>query len=292
MPMIRFPADPAPAASGSASAPPAPALPSSKELRQRTARREITERRRITQRLRQALGSGGFVLHYQPIVALASGLACGAETLIRLQHARRGLIPAAHFMPIAERSDVIIDVAGWILHTACEEAANWPGHFALFTALSQRHLQSGRLVRQLLEALSRSGLPPDRLHMEITEPMLLDESDDTIFALRALQGLGVPFALNNFGTGYASLSALKRLNFSTLRLDRSLVQNLSEPSGVAIVRAAVEAGHALGCRVLADGVETEEQFLRLTEIGADEGQGPYFSPPVAAAEMAGMFSHN
>lgn len=290
--MIRFPADSSPAASGSAPALPSPALPSAKELRQRTARREITERRRITQRLRQALSSGGFVLHYQPIVSLASGLACGAETLIRLQHARRGLIPAAHFMPIAERSDVIIDVAGWILHTACDEVASWPGHFALFTALSQRHLQSGRLVRQLLETLSRSGLAPDRLHMEITEPMLLDEHDDTIFALRALQGLGVPFALNNFGTGYASLSALKRLKFSTLRLDRSMIQNLSEPAGVAIVRAAVEAGHALGCRVLADGVETEEQFLRLSEIGADEGQGPYFSPPVDAAEMAGMFTHN
>jgi EAL domain-containing protein (putative c-di-GMP-specific phosphodiesterase class I) len=110
--------------------------------------------------------------------------------------------------------------------------------------------------------------------------------------LRALQGLGVPFALNNFGTGYASLSALKRLKFSTLRLDRSLIQNLSEPPGIAIVRAAVEAGHALGCRVLADGVETEEQFIRLAEIGADEGQGPFFSQPADAAEMAAMFTPN
>jgi EAL domain-containing protein (putative c-di-GMP-specific phosphodiesterase class I) len=285
MPVIKFPSDPLPAAAESAAT-----LPSPKELRQRAARREITERRRITQRLRQALCTGGFVLHYQPIVSLASGLACGAETLIRLQHARRGLIPAAHFMPIAERSDVIIDVTGWIINTACAEAAGWPGHFSLFIALSQRHLQSGRLVRQLLEALSRSGLAPERLHMAITEAMLLDENDDTIFALRALQGLGVPFALNNFGTGYASLSALKRLRFSTLRLDRSLIQNLSERSGVAIVRAAVEAGHALDCKVLADGVETAEQYQRLADIGADEGQGPYFSVPVDAAEMAAMFT--
>lgn len=286
MPVIRFPSDPPPASSGSA-----PVLPSPKELRQRTARREITERRRITLRLHQALCTGGFTLHYQPIVNLSSGLASGAETLIRLQHTRRGLIPAAHFMPIAERSDVIVDVTGWIINTASAEAAGWPGHFALFTPLSQRHLQSGRLVRQLLETFSRSGLAPDRLHLEITEPMLLDDNDDTIFALRALQGLGVPLALNNFGTGYASLSALKRLKFSTLRLDRSLIQNLSENTGVAIVRAAVEAGHALGCRVLADGVETEEQFQRLVEIGADEGQGPYFSAPVDAAEMAAMFTH-
>src|ERR1700757_1212581 len=143
MPVIRFPTDALPAGSGSA-----PVLPSPKELRQRTARREITERRRITQRLRQALCTGGFVLHYQPIVSLKTGLACGAETLIRLQHARRGLIPAAHFMPIAERSDVIIDVAAGILTPAGAEAAGWPGHFALCTALAQRHLQSGRLVRQ------------------------------------------------------------------------------------------------------------------------------------------------
>ena len=285
MPVIKYPSDPSPAASGSP-----PALPTPRELRQRTARREITERRRTTQRLRQALCSGGLILYYQPIINFSSGLACGAETLIRLQHARRGLIPAAHFMPIAERSDVIIDIAGWIMNTACAEAAGWPGHFAVFTALSSRHLQSGKLVKQLLEVLSRSGLPPERLHIEITEAMLLDDNDDTIFALRALQGLGVPLALNNFGTGYASLSALKRLNISTLRLDRSLIQNLSEPSGVAIVRAAVEAGHALGCKVQADGVETAEQFQRLTEIGADEGQGAYFSPPVEAGEMAAMFA--
>ncbi len=245
----------------------------------------------MTQRLRQALCSGGLILHYQPIINFSSGLSCGAETFIRLQHTRRGLIPAAHFMPIAERSDVIIDIAGWTINTACAEAAGWPGHFSIFTALSSRHLQSGKLVQQLLEALSRSGLPPERLHMEITESMLLDENDDTIFALRALQGLGVPLALNNFGTGYASLSALKRLKLSTLRLDRSLIQNLSEPSGLAIMRAAVQAGHALGCRVQANGVETAEQFHRLAEIGADEGQGAYFSAPVDAAEMAAMFTH-
>ena len=263
-----------------------------RELRLRTARREVTERRRITQKLRQALISGGFVLHYQPIICFKTGLARGAETLIRLQHSRRGLIPGQHFMPIAERSDVIIDVAGWILATACHDAAGWPSHFTVATALSLRHLQSGRLVRQLLESLSRSGLPPERLELEITEAMLLDDNDDTVFALKALRGIGVRLALNNFGTGYASLAALKRLPFTTLRLDRSLIHNLNEgQGGAAIVHAAIEAGHALGCAVLADGVETEAQFAKLCEIGADEGQGPYFSQPVDVAEMAAMFTH-
>jgi EAL domain-containing protein (putative c-di-GMP-specific phosphodiesterase class I) len=268
-----------------------PATASARELRQRTARREITERRRITQRLRQALTSGGFVLQYQPLISLSSGLARGAESLVRLKHNRRGLIPASHFMPIAERSDLIVDVGGWTLHHACLQATTWPENFTVAVALSLRHLQSGRLVRQLLEALSRTGLAPERLELGLTEAMLIDENDDTIFALKALQGLGVRLALNNFGLGYASLSAVKRLPLGTLRLDRSLTQNLIEgESGAAIIHAAIEAGHALGCKVLADGVETERQFKLLSKIGCDEGQGAYFSPPVCAEEMAAMFA--
>jgi EAL domain-containing protein (putative c-di-GMP-specific phosphodiesterase class I) len=276
-----------PAACGSS----APSGPSPRELRQRSARREITERRRITARLRQALVTGDFLLHYQPIVRLGSGLARGAETFLRLRHARRGLIPAPHFLPIAERSDLIIDIESWVLATACADATSWPAGFTLSTALSPRHLQSGQFVRQLLEALGSSGLAPERLEFEITEAMLIDGNDDTVFSLRALQGLGARLALSHFGTGYASLSALKRLPIASLRLDRSLVQNLEEgPSGTALVRAAVEAGHALGCTVLAEGVETTEQYQLLCKLGADEGQGPYFSAPVTAAEMGAMFA--
>jgi EAL domain-containing protein (putative c-di-GMP-specific phosphodiesterase class I) len=244
----------------------------------------------MTLRLRQALLDDGFTLHYQPIISLATGLAIGAETLIRLQHSRRGLIPAAHFMPIAERSDVVIDIASWTLETACRDAARWPAHFTLSLGLSLKNLRSGQLLRQLLEALAHSGLNPERLEMELTEPMLLDDNEDTVFALRALQGLGMRLALTNFGVGYASLSALKRLHFSTLRFDRSLVQNLTEPTSLAIARAAVEAGHALGCTVQADGVDTNEHYQRLCDLGVDAGQGGFFSPPVDAAELAAMFT--
>jgi EAL domain-containing protein (putative c-di-GMP-specific phosphodiesterase class I) len=268
-----------------------PAAQSARELRLRTARREITERRRITQRLRQALADEDFVLHYQPLVSLKSGLIRGAETLIRLRHNRRGLITANHFMPIAERSDVINDIGGWMLLNACMEAGAWPGYISVAVTLSLRHLQSGRLIRQLLEALNRSGLTPERLELELTESMLIDDNDDTVFSLKALYGIGIRMALNNFGTGYASLSALKRLPLTTLRLDRSMIQNLGEgQSDTAIVHAAINAGHALGCTVLADGVETEEQFMLLGQIGCDEGQGAYFSQPVSAAEMTAMFA--
>ena len=267
-----------------------PAAHTAREMRQRTARREVTERRRTTQHLRQALVTGGLKLHYQPLVSLQSGFIRGAEAIVRLQHSRRGLIAAANFMPIAERSDLITDIGGWMLHQACTEAAAWPGTLSVALNLSQRHVQSGRLVRQLLECLSASGLSPDRLELELSEAMLIDDNDDTVFSLKALQGLGVRMALNNFGTGYASLSALKRLPITTLRLDRTLIHNLDEGTGTAIVQAAINAGHALGCAVLADGVECESQFQRLTEIGCDEGQGPYFNQPITAAEIAAMLA--
>lgn len=261
-----------------------------RELRQRNARREVTERRRMIERLRKALVTDGFALHYQPIITLSTGFARGAETLVRLRHARRGFIPAQQFLPFAERSDVMSSIGGWTLREACRQAATWPAHFTIAMALSLQHLQSGQLIRQLLESLSLSGLSPERLELEITEPALLDSNDDTVFALKALQAIGVRLALNNFGTLYASLSALKRLPFTTLRLDRTLVQNLEEDASNAIVRAAIEAGHALGQTVLADGVENEAQYQILMELGADEGQGSYFGPPVDAAEMAAMFA--
>ncbi len=264
-----------------------------RELRQHNARHKVSERRRVVQKLRQALAADDLALHFQPIVSLGSGLAKGAEAVLRLNHARRGLIPAGHFLPLAEQSDVIVEVGGWMLRAACAEITRLPPHFSVSLALSPRHLQSGNLVRHLLEALNGSGIAPGRLELLITEAMLLDDDEDTIFALRAVQGLGVYLGLNHFGTGYASLAPLKQLPFSTLRLDKSLAQNLCEdPAAAAIVHAAVEAGHALGCRVLADGVETAAQYELLGKLRADEGQGPFFGAAVPGAELARMFRAN
>jgi EAL domain-containing protein (putative c-di-GMP-specific phosphodiesterase class I) len=262
-----------------------------RDLRLRTARREITERRRITQRLRQALSSDGFVLHYQPQITLSTGAPRGGEAMIRLAHNRRGLILPSHFMPVAERSDIINDVGGWMLSHACNEASHWPEGFTLALTLSLRHLQSGRLmVKQLMEALNRSQIPAARLELELSEAMLIDESDDTVFSLRALRGLGVGLALNNFGLGYASLSALKRLPLNTLKLDRTLIQNMvEEESGTAIVHAAIEAGHALGCAILADGVETRQQCSALQDMGCEMGQGSYFCTPLPAEDLPAGF---
>jgi EAL domain-containing protein (putative c-di-GMP-specific phosphodiesterase class I) len=257
-----------------------------RDLRQQASRREITERRRTIQRLRQALANGGFVLHYHPQVNLKSGLIHKAEAVIRLQHRRRGLILPSHFMPVAERSDVMHDIGSWALQEACMEAAGWPEKFSVAIALFPRQLQSTRLIKNLVEVLSRSGLPPFRLELELTETMLVGEQDDTMFTLKALHGLGVSMAIANFGVGYASLSALKRLPLATLKLDRSLTRDMDQDNETAVIlRAAVEAGHALGCAVLADGIETAEQTQALKNIGCDDGQGPYFGPPLPAEEF-------
>jgi EAL domain-containing protein (putative c-di-GMP-specific phosphodiesterase class I) len=240
-----------------------PAIDLSRDLRVQTARRDITERRRITQRLRQALASGGLILHYQRQVKLKSGALRGAEAMIRLQHRRRGLILPNRFMPVAEHSDVIHDIGGWALLHACMEAATWPEPLLVAVSLTHRHLQSTRLIKFLIE-----------------------DNDDIFFSLKALSALGVRVAIDDFGVGYASLSMLKRLPLTTLKLDRSLIHDLDQDnSNSAIIHAAIDAGHALGFSILADGVETEAQFQALLKLGCDEGQGPYLGAPAAAEDL-------
>ncbi len=263
----------------------------SRDLRVQNARREIAERRRVTRRLREALATQGFVLHYQPQVHLASGALRGGEALIRLQHRRRGLILPNHFMPVAERSDVIHDIGGWAINEACRQAARWPPQLCIAISLCVRQLQSGKLIKYLIEALSQSGLAAERLELELTEAMLIGDDEDTLFSLRALQGLGVRLAIDQFGAGYASLSALKRLPLSTLKLDKSLIQDVSGGlADAAIVGAVIEAGHALRCSILANGVESEAQLQALRKLGCDSGQGPLFGQPLAAEDFRQMVS--
>jgi EAL domain-containing protein (putative c-di-GMP-specific phosphodiesterase class I) len=263
-----------------------PGFDDARHLRARAARREIAERRRVAARLRQALAHNEFLLHFQPFSHLKSGIIRGAEAVIRLQHRRRGLVMPHHFMPIAERFDVINDIGAWLLTTACQNAVLWPGYTSVAVRLAHRQLRSGKLAKQLIEALTKSGLPAERLELGLSEAMLIDRDDDTIFSIRALAGLGVRMALDDFGAGYGSLAALKRLPLTTLKLDRMMVQRLGQDHGdTAIAHAAVEAGHAMGCSVLADGVENEDQCRRLEDIGCDYAQGSYISPPLTTQQF-------
>ncbi|OYV39821.1 MAG: hypothetical protein B7Z81_02830 [Acidocella sp. 20-61-6] len=257
-----------------------------RELRARAARRDVTERRRIADRLRQALTHEGFLLHYQPCLHLKTGRVEGAEAVIRLKHRRRGLILPHHFMPIAEHFEVINDIGAWMLHCACTDAMTWPVPTVVSVRLAHRQFRNGHLIKHLIEALTATGLASERLELCLTEAMLIEEDLDTIFTIKAMASLGVRLALIDFGTGHASLAALKRLPLGTLKLDRHMVQRLGQDYGDnAIVHAAIEAGHAMGCSVLADGVENEAQCRLLEDIGCDEAQGPYFSQPLTSEEF-------
>jgi EAL domain-containing protein (putative c-di-GMP-specific phosphodiesterase class I) len=263
-----------------------------RDLRAKAARDDMAERRRITQKLRTALAEGGFVLHYQPKVHLKSGRVRGVEAMIRMQHRRRGLILPAQFMPIAERSDIIHDIGAWMLNQACRDAAKWPERFSVSLNISHRQMRGGSLIKQLIEALAHSGLTSARLELELSEAMLIDDHEDTNFNLRAVRALGIGVALDDFGAGYASLSVLRRLPLTTLKLDRSVLLDLQNgQTDAAILRATIDAAHALGCTVVADGVETETQCRLLDQMGCDEAQGSFFAPALRAADLMARLTY-
>lgn len=242
-------------------------------------------RRRLERDLRLAVADGAFVLHYQPRLSLGTGRIEANEALIRWPDRRRGMVPPNAFIPIAERSDLINLIGAWVLLEACSEARGW-GEHRVSVNVSARQLQSGVLPVQLAMALEASGLPPDRLELELTESMLVDGSTDTLLTLSAIRDLGVGLALDDFGTGFASLSMLKRLPLTVMKLDRSLVRELpGNREDAAIVRAVIGTGHAMRLTVVAEGIETEAQRAFLSGIGCDEGQGYLFSHPVPAEQL-------
>ena len=252
------------------------------------ARAEAQDRRRLVHDLRQAATSGGFVLHYQRRIRLTNGAITGAEALIRWPHRKRGMMPPDRFIPLAEQHGLIGDIGAWVLETGCAEAARWraPGHPTLGVNVSARQLHETGFPSRIALALERSGLPAERLDIELTESMLLDVDDDILFVLSALRDMGIGLSLDDFGTGYASLAMLRRLPLTTLKIDRMLVRELPRNTeDLAIVRAMVQTCHAMGLTVVAEGVETEVQRDCLASIGADEGQGYLFGRPAPADQL-------
>ncbi|MEJ1976239.1 MAG: EAL domain-containing protein [Acetobacteraceae bacterium] len=242
-----------------------------------SARRVGAERRRREQELRQAVNRRELVLHYQPFVSLSSGKICGAEALVRWPHRRRGLLPAADFAPMAEQAGVVTEIGGWALAEACTAAAAWTVGIPVSVNVSARQLDDDALLDQIADALAASGLPPERLELELVEDSLIGCQTETLLSLAALRDLGVGLALDDFGAGAASLSLLRRLPLTTLKLGSTLLRELPRSrEDAAIVRAMVEAGHALDLIVVAAGVETDAQRAFLAGIGCDAGQGPLF----------------
>jgi len=232
--------------------------------------------------MRQALVSGRFRLHYQPLVNLADGRVVGAEALLRWRDPELGDVPPARFVPVAEDSGFIVAIGDWVLGQAVRQAALWfqRGHdMPIAVNVSALQFKQPHFVDRVASVLAVSGLPPQLLELELTESILLHDADEALLRLHALARLGVRMSIDDFGTGYSSLSYLKRFPIGKLKIDRSFIQGLpGDESDAGIVRAILQMARALGMRCVAEGVETEAQRQFLQAEGCDEFQGWLFAP--------------
>jgi diguanylate cyclase (GGDEF)-like protein/PAS domain S-box-containing protein len=240
--------------------------------------------------LRLALIRQEFELHYQPKLCIDACEVIGAEALIRWRHPRRGMVSPADFIPIAESSDLMVPLGEWVLQAACEQAKAWQdGGFPplqVAVNISARQFQDSDFVASLEGILYDTGLEPRWLELEITEGMVMDDTEQTIERFRRIYDLGVEISIDDFGTGYSSLAYLKRFPVHRLKIDRSFVRDLTtEPDDAAITEAVIKMGHSLKLKVIAEGVETEQQVAYLRSKGCDELQGFLFSPPLAADDF-------
>ena len=246
-------------------------------------------RRELELDLRRALVNGEFELYYQPLVNINSDAICGFEALIRWNHPTRGMVSPVEFIPLAEEVGEIESIGAWVLRTACQEAVAWPEEIKVAVNLSPLQFRSGSLVLHVMAALSASRLKAERLELEITEGLLLQDTEATLATLHQLRDLGVRISMDDFGTGYSSLSYLRKFPFDKIKIDRSFVRDLAETDGcMAIVRAVMDLGYGLGMSTTAEGVETIEQLAHLKREGCVEAQGYLISPPRPAKAVAEM----
>ena len=245
----------------------------------------INERLALEAELRQGIAEHQFHLHFQPQV-VSEGRVRGAEALLRWQHPQRGLVPPGEFIPLAEKTGLILPLGHWVLEAACTQLAAWArqpelAHLTVAVNVSARQFQRPHFVEQVLAILHRTGADPGRLELELTESLLVENMQDIIQKMFALKAMGVRFSLDDFGTGYSSLSYLKRLPLDQLKIDRTFVRDvLIDPNDAAIARTVVALAHTLGLGVIAEGVETTEQRDFLARSGCHAYQGFLFSRPL------------
>ena len=248
---------------------------------------EMQARRTLEADLRRAVAEEQFELFYQPLVSASTERLTGFEALLRWQHPERGVVSPSEFIPLAEEIGLIRTMGAWVLERACIDAAGWPAHIKVAINLSPVQFLKGDLVQDVEHALVRSGLAASRLELEITESVLLQDSDATLAVLLQLRDLGVRISMDDFGTGYSSLSYLLQFPFDKIKIDQSFVRNSGARKGsVEIIRAVVGLGQALSMNVLAEGVETPEQLRMLQTEGCDELQGYLFSKPKPLQDVA------
>ena len=239
--------------------------------------------------LRSALANDDLHVHYQPIINIAGRSMVSCEALIRWSHPTRGLISAAEFIPVAEESGLIGQIGEWVLSKACNDAKAWPDHVSVSVNVSPAQFRGQNLEATVIRCLN--GLCPSRLVLEVTESLLLQNSEATARTLQRLRAMGVRFALDDFGTGFSSLSYLQSFPFDKIKIDRSFVSATSNKERSATLRRAIaQLGHNLGMTTVAEGVETAEQFAQVKREGCIEAQGFLFSKAVACHELTPFFS--
>ncbi len=250
----------------------------------------MKDRRALELDLREAISEGRLELHYQPSVSTKDNSIIGCEALVRWHHPERGLISPVDFIPIAEQAGLIDQLGEWVLRAACREAATWPDQIKIAVNVSPIQFKTRTFPLKVASALTASGLSANRLEIEVTEAVLIDDDDVALDILHQLRGMGVRIALDDFGTGYSSLSYLQRFPFDKIKIDRCFVRDITEPEGsLSIVQAVVNIAGSRCMTTTAEGVETEPQLEVLRKLGCDEMQGYLFSAAKAAEDIRKLF---
>jgi diguanylate cyclase (GGDEF)-like protein len=246
----------------------------------------MKERCALELALRKALEHGEFELYYQPTVSLLNEDVHGCEALLRWNHPERGVVPPLEFIPVAEEIGLIVTLGEWVIRQACADAAKWPGNVSVAVNLSPTQLNSKNLVPTVLSALATSQLPAHRLELEITETVLMQNTETTLRTLHQLRALGIRIAMDDFGTGYSSLSYLRSFPFDKIKIDRCFINGLGDsPGSAAIVRAVADLADSLSMSTTAEGVETRAQLDHVRELGCTDVQGYFYSRPVPIRDL-------
>jgi diguanylate cyclase (GGDEF)-like protein len=250
---------------------------------------DMQARRLLEMDLRGALARHEFELFYQPLVDLQAAGLNGFEALLRWRHPERGLVSPAEFIPLAEEIGLISPIGAWVLKQACREAAGWPSHLTIAVNLSPVQFKSRALVLDVVAALGASGLAASRLELEITEAVMLQDTETTLATLAQLKALGARISMDDFGTGYSSLSYLRKFPFDKIKIDQSFIRDLSaRPESLAIVRAVAGLGSTLGIATTAEGVETLDQLRAVRAEGCTQAQGFLLGKPQPASAIPGL----
>lgn len=242
--------------------------------------------------LRKAVSNEEMVLHYQPRIDIHTGCILGTEALVRWHHPEKGLISPAQFIPLAEETGLIIPIGEWVLKTACAQNRQWQntgpicGPVGVSLNLSGIQFRQENLIKIIEKVLGDSGLAPSFLELEITESVIMTNPDETVALLHKLKDMGVSLSMDDFGTGYSSFSYLKRFPLDNIKIDRSFIRDITtSDKDAAIIKAIIAMAHVLDLRVIAEGVETDEQLKMLQDLGCDEMQGFLLSRPLPAEHV-------